>query len=57
VERIQQALPHQPAGGGGLAVLTLAQLVELGEIALDRPPVGIVEQMTHQPAHLRLSGR
>ncbi|HMC76648.1 MAG TPA: hypothetical protein VKH34_05935 [Vicinamibacterales bacterium] len=33
VQGIHPVLPPQPAGGGAIAILAAAQLVELGEIA------------------------
>ena len=56
VQGIQQALPSQPPRRRSLAVPVPAQFEELGQVVFDRPPIGIAEQQSQQPAHVTPSG-
>ena len=53
VQRIQDALPTQPATCGAFASLPAAELEQLGEIAVNRPAIGVADQQPQEPAHVR----
>jgi hypothetical protein len=50
--RVEKALPAQPAVGAARPVETPSELVELGEIVLDRPAIGVVDEKTQEPPHV-----
>ena len=51
MQRVQRSLPPQPARGGAVTVLLLAEGVKLREIVLDRLAVGVGQQASWNPAH------
>ena len=51
VERVPAALPPQPAPGCPVAMLLPPQLVQLGQISVDRLTFGSRKQQSEEPAH------
>lgn len=53
VHWIEQTLPPEPARGRDIPFVTAAELEELGQIALDRAPIGFGHDEAQEPPHVR----